>query len=57
MELGENEEAINYFQEAIRLEPNSSEAHYNYGILLERLGRFKESKREFKTSSRLQAND
>jgi Flp pilus assembly protein TadD len=46
-------EAVEQYQQALRLDPNIAEAHNNLGLVLFALGREEEGVREFSTAVRL----
>ncbi|MCK5003178.1 MAG: tetratricopeptide repeat protein [Gammaproteobacteria bacterium] len=48
-QLGDFEEAVKFFQETVRLQPNSPEMHFALGVGLSKLGRFSEAEDCFKT--------
>jgi protein O-mannosyl-transferase len=50
---GRTDEAINQFQEAIRLAPDYTEAHYSLGIAFERKGQTDEAIHQFQETIRL----
>ena len=54
---GQIEEAINHYQEALRLKPNYQDAHSNLGIALADQGRVEEAIDHFQEALRLRPND
>ncbi len=48
--------AIEKFREAVRLDPNSADAHYQLGAALEKRGALAEARAEFDTAKRLRRN-
>ena len=46
-------DAVQSFQTAVTLAPNRSDAHYQLGLALRRLGRMEEANREFAIVERL----
>jgi membrane associated rhomboid family serine protease len=48
-----NDEALHWFQDAIRIEPGSANYWYNYGIALDRLQRTAEAKAAFRRAAEL----
>jgi Flp pilus assembly protein TadD len=50
---GSFQEAIGYFEQAIRTKPNYAEAYNNLGVVLGKLGRSDEAINQFKTASQL----
>jgi arylsulfatase A-like enzyme/Tfp pilus assembly protein PilF len=53
-QLGKTAQAVAYYQQALRLDPDYAEAHLNLGLALRKLGRDAESKREYKDACRLE---
>jgi len=51
--FGKKEEAAKAYQDSIRINPDSAEAHNNYGFLLDELKRFEEAEREYKKAIRI----
>jgi Flp pilus assembly protein TadD len=47
------QDAVSSFQKAIAIAPNRSDAHYQLGLALKRLGRTDEANREFAIVERL----
>lgn len=50
---GENERALETYQSAVKLQPSSAEAHYNMGLLLYDMGRYRSSKKHAQTAYEL----
>ena len=46
-------EAVEQYEQALRLDPNSAEAHNNLGLVLFALGKEEQGVREFSTAIRL----
>ena len=55
--FGKKEEAAKAYQDSIRINPDSAEAHNNYGFLLDELKRFAEAEREYKEAIRIKPDD
>ncbi|MFB2833856.1 tetratricopeptide repeat protein [Floridanema evergladense] len=55
--LGNFEEAINYYQKAIELQPNYHLAHLNLGVSLRKIGKLDAAKEELQKVIKLRAND
>lgn len=55
--IGNLEAAVHHYRDAIRLDPNSTEAHYRLGLTLRRAGRADEAQREFDRAHALRASD
>jgi tetratricopeptide (TPR) repeat protein len=53
-DAGRTAEAIAQYQQALELNPNSSTAHHNFGVVLQGAGRSQEALAEFRTALRLQ---
>lgn len=54
--MGLPEQAMAHYRQAMALDPNYAEAHYNLGLLLVRLWRLAEARREFDMTLRLAPN-
>jgi tetratricopeptide (TPR) repeat protein len=50
---GRPQEAINRYEQAIRLTPDFDEAHYNLGVALENLGRTPEAIQHYQQALRI----
>ena len=57
--LGQNrlEESIEYFEQAIKINPNQASAHNNLGIALARLGQLDRAIEHFKIAIRLRPDN
>jgi tetratricopeptide (TPR) repeat protein len=55
--LGRASDAAAEFSQAIRLQPDNADAHYNLGIALEQADRVQEAVGEFKETIRLRPDD
>ena len=44
LKAGKQTEAVNYYQETLRLEPNSADAHYQLGLILAKQGKSAEAR-------------
>jgi Flp pilus assembly protein TadD len=51
---GRENEALPEFAAAAQLNPNFSRAHFNYGVVLAKLGRLDDAQREFEETLRLE---
>ena len=55
--LGENEEAVKEYREALRLRPDHASTHYNLGNAFFDLDRFEEAAREYRRAGELEPGD
>ena len=53
LKQGRLDKAINYFSEALRLNPEFAEAHNNLGVVLARLGKFEDAGVHFREALRI----
>jgi tetratricopeptide (TPR) repeat protein len=49
-------EAIQHYEQAVRINPDSVDAHYNLGVALEQLGRVPEAIKHYEQALRLSPN-
>lgn len=56
MRMNENEQALEYFRQAVDTRPNNPDGHYLLGIALQRLGRNQEAAESLRSAIRLDPN-
>jgi len=52
-QLGRVQEAVQHWEQALRIRPDYAEVHYNLGAVLERLGRMPEAMKHYEEALRL----
>jgi tetratricopeptide (TPR) repeat protein len=52
--LGEVQEAIEHWEQALRIKPDYADAHYNLGIALEQTGKIQEAIQHYEQALRIQ---
>jgi tetratricopeptide (TPR) repeat protein len=52
-QLGKVREAIAHYEEALRIDPDLVEAHYNLGVALEKAGRVPEAMQHYQQALKL----
>ena len=57
LQTGRTQEAIGHFEEALRINPDSADAHYNLGAALARLGRVPEAIAQYEQALRIKPDD
>ncbi len=52
-QIGQREEAIEHFQQALRIRPDYAEAHYNLGLAFTQLGRIDQAIAHYQQALRI----
>jgi superkiller protein 3 len=53
---GKTDDALNYFKEVIRLQPNNAKAHYQLSLILKQKGFTEEANRHYQKAVQLTLN-
>jgi len=57
LQSGQMPEAMEHYEEALRIKPDYAEAHYNLGVALYQAGRVSEAVEQFEQVLRINPND